>query len=99
VSLTFETLIRHGKEKKHPLASRLFLLVGSILSLRLRALLPGTLVAGLGARVTELPVRVLLTLEVGNLALLEGDGVLDRQNRGGAADNVLGGLGGLDVLG
>jgi hypothetical protein len=99
VSLTFETLIRHGKETKHPSASRLFLLVSGVISLRLRALLPDTDKAGLGARVAELPVRVLGRLVVADLALLEGDDVLDGQSGGGAADDVLGSLGGLDVLG
>jgi hypothetical protein len=99
VSLTFESLIRHGKETNHHSASSLFLLVGSILSLRLGALLTDTDKAGLGAGITELPVGVLLTLVVANGTLLEGDDVLDGQSRGGAADDVLGALGGLDVLG
>jgi hypothetical protein len=99
VSLTFETIIRHSRETKHHSMDSLFLLVALLLSLGLGTLLTDTDKAGLGAGVTELPESVLLALVVANGALLELDDVLDRQSRGGAADDVLGALGGLDVLG
>ena len=76
----------------------LFLLCVGLVSLGLGALLADTDKASLRAGVTELPVGVLLTLVVANSTLLEGDGVLDGQSGGGAGNDVLGGLGGLDVL-
>jgi hypothetical protein len=99
VSLTFETLIRHSRETKHHSMDSLFLLGVGLISLGLLALLPDTDKTGLGAGVTELPVCVLLALVVANGTLLERDNVLDGQSRGGAGDDLLGALGGLDVLG
>jgi hypothetical protein len=99
VSLTFETLIRHcSKETNHPSASSLFLLGVGLISLGLGALLTDTDEAGLGAGVTELAVCVLLTLVVADGALLESDDVLDGQSSGCAGNDVLSGLGRLDIL-
>lgn len=98
VSLTFMSFIRHGKETNHHSVNSLFLLSVGLLSLGLRALLTDTLEAGLRAGVTELPVCVLLALVVANGTLLELDDVLDGQSSGGAANDLLGVLGGLDVL-
>jgi hypothetical protein len=95
--VTFE-LIRYPSST-HSSRSRLFLLGGLLVSLVLSTLLALTDETGLGADVTELPVRVLGGLVVGNLALLELDDVLDGQGREGRLDNVLARLGGLDVLG
>lgn len=94
---TFEIFIRH--ESNHPTtsASSLFLLSISLISLGLGALLADTDEACLGAAVTELPVGVLLALVVANGALLDLADVLDGKSGGGATDNVLSGLGGLDV--
>jgi hypothetical protein len=99
VSLTFEILfIRHCKETNRHSMDSLFLLGVGFISLGLRALLTNTDKAGLGAGITELPVGVLLALVVTDSTLLECDDVLDGQSNGGACDNVLGGLGRLDVL-
>jgi hypothetical protein len=81
------------------LASSLFLLAVSLLSLRLLALLADTDETGLRASVTELAVSVLGGLVVGDGALLELGGVLDGKDSGGVADNALLVLGGLDLLG
>jgi len=98
VSLTFETLIRHCKETNNHSASSLFLLGVGVISLGLGALLTDTDKAGLGAGVTELPVCVLLTLVVADRTFLEGDDVLDGQSGGGTGNDVLSGLGRLDIL-
>lgn len=91
--------IRHLLNHATAFANSLFLLSISLLSLGLGALLTDTDKAGLGAGITELPVGVLLAIVVTNSTLLELDNVLDGQSSGGAANNVLSGLGGLDVLG
>lgn len=93
------SFIRHGKETNHHSVDSLFLLGIGLISLSLRTLLTDTDKAGLGAGVTELPVSVLLALVVANGTLLELDDVLDGESSGGAADDLLGVLGGLDVLG
>jgi hypothetical protein len=79
------------------LASNLFLVL-RVFGLGLLALLPDTDIAGMRALVTEHPVGILSGLVVANGTLLELDDVLDGQGKGGAADDVLGSLGGLDVL-
>ena len=78
-------------------AGSLFLLGLGLVSLVLGTLGADTDETGLGAGVAELAVGVLLGLVVGDLALLEGGDVLDGQDV--AADNLVGRLGGLDVLG
>ena len=77
--------------------SRLFLSVGSLLSLGLGALLAGTGETGLAADVTELAVSVLLTGVVGELALDNLGLVLDGEGNVGLLDKVL--LGSLDLVG
>lgn len=98
MALTFKSFIRYSTDPSHPSASSLFLLVSVRLSLVLGALLADTDKAGLGASIAELPECVLLALVVANGALLEGNDVLDGERGSGALDDVLGALGGLDVL-
>src|SRR4051794_3184404 len=76
------------------LAISLFLLGLSLVSLRLRALLAYTNKAGLGARVSEFPVCVLLALVLANGTFLEFDNVLDWQSSSRASNDLLTGLGG-----
>jgi hypothetical protein len=97
MSMTFELFVRHLIISHHLVTNRLFLLV-VILSLGLGALLADADKAGFGAGVTELPVCVLGGRVVAELALGDLGDILDGQGDGGAADDVLGGLGGLDVL-
>lgn len=75
---------------------RLFLSVGSLLSLGLGALLADTGETGLAADLAELAVGVLGAGVVGELALLDGSLVLDGEGNVGLLDVVV--LGGLDLL-
>lgn len=77
--------------------SRLLLLLG-LLGGSLGALLADTDKTGLGARVAELAVSLLLGGVVGELALLDDDLVVDGKS-GVAELDVLALLGGLDLLG
>ena len=97
--VTFEPIVRHARKSNHLFGDSLFLLGLALLGLRLRALLTDTNEAGLGAGVTELPVCVLGSWVVAELALGDLGDVLDGQGSGGAADDLLSVLGGLDVLG
>lgn len=99
MSMTFELFVRHIRKSNHLFASSLFLLSTLLISLSLRALLADTDKAGLRAGITELPVCVLFALVVAELALGDLGDVLDGQSSGGAADDLLSILGGLDVLG
>ena len=76
--------------------NRLFLSVGSLLSLGLGALLAGAGETGLAADVAELAVGSLLTGVVGELALDNLGLVLDGEGGGGLLNEVL--LGRLDLL-
>jgi len=96
--MTFE-LVRHFTRSFHPSAGSLFLLGLRLVSLVLGALLADTDKASLGAAVAELAVCVLGGLIVAELALGDLGDVLDGQGDGGAGHDLLGVLGGLDVLG